>query len=110
VNFDAHAAQYRERGRALHGERRDVRSFVDDAHVEPDRRIHQPCTVTLLRTQPVLAVSQMEDRPVVDNLSLVVTPHGVGHAARPDLAHVASYETVDIHERIRPGDAVLGHR
>ncbi len=108
--LDAHAAQDRKRRRPLHRERRHVRGLVRDAHVEADRRVHEPRAVPLLRTQPVLAFPEMEDRAVVDHLSLVVAPDCIGHSTRLYLAHVAGDESIDVHQCIRSRDAVLRHR
>ncbi len=103
-------AEHAERRRSLHGERRHVLSFVGDRHIQADCGGLQPGKMALLRTQPVLAFAQVEDRAVVDDLALVVAPDRVGDAPGPDLCHVASDQAIDVVERVRSGDAVFRHR
>src|SRR5210317_947790 len=101
--LDAHRAEHAIRGRTLHSQPRDFLGFVHNTDIEADCRVLEPRKVAFLATKTVLAFAQVEDRAVVDDLALVVTPHGVRNAPRLDLRHVARYEAIEVVERIGPG-------
>ena len=60
-----------------------------DVHVEPQSIDHQPVDLVLLRAEPVIALAEMKNRAVIDDLPLVGAPDRVAHATGPDLVHVA---------------------
>src|SRR5690606_41894434 len=71
-------------------------SFPTRRSSDLERRRGQPREVPFLRTEAIFAIAQVKQRAVIDDLSLVVAPDGVGNASRANLAHVASDEAVDI--------------
>ena len=108
--FEVHFAEHAVRRRPLHGQSRDILGLVSDRHVEADRRCLQPCEVALLRAQAIFPFAQVEDRSIVDDLAVVVTPDRVGNASRTNLRHVARDQSVEVVQRVGSRNAVLGHR
>jgi hypothetical protein len=106
----AHLAQYRTARRTLQRERGDLVRVLDDRDVEAERRARQPVELALLRAEPVVALAQVEDRAVVDDLAVVVAPDAVTDLAGLDLRDVARHEAVQERECVRPRNPVLRHR
>ena len=63
-----------------------------------------------LGTESILPISQVENRAVVNDLSLIITPHCIGNSTRFDFSHVAGNEAIEKFECVGTANAVLGHR
>ena len=102
--------QQRARGRPLHGERRHLLGHLADLDVESERRGGKPVQLPLAGADAVLAPAQAEHRAVVDQVSLIVAPESVSDAPGCHLGDVARHETIEVAQRIAPGDPVFHHR
>ncbi len=106
--LDARAAdrlQHGAAGRALQRQRGDVVRVLDDLDVETEGRARQPVELALLRAQPVVALAQVKDRAVVDDLAVVVAPDAVADPAGLDLGDVAGDQPVQ-ERQAHPGPVI----
>ena len=65
--------------------------------------------MAFLRAQAVLALAKVKYGAIVDDLSLVVTPHRIRDATGFYLAHVARNQPVDEFQAVRAANPVLRH-
>jgi len=105
-----HEPQKIARGRSLYRERSDLLGDVVDLDLEADGGRPQPVELMLRGAQTVFVRSEAEHGAIIDEVSLIVAPHGVGHPARRKLAQIARRQAVQETQRIGAGNAVLQHR
>ena len=111
--FDAGEAKLLEHGagrRALQGEGGNVLGDFAHLHVETDGRIQEPVQLPFGGAEQEFFLAQPEDGAVVDDMAVVVAPHGVGDAIDLELADITRDQSIQESLGIRPADLVLDHR